>query len=299
MKKIVSSVLMLSLASVMLFGLAGCGDKNKGNDTPVDTNPPVTEPVTPPDSTPDVGEEIVVTVEDIVNTLKNAYGENYLPSQMLEPDVFEQLTGLTSEDYSEYYAEMPMISTHVDSLFVVKAPGNTENVAEKLSTYRQGLLESGLQYPMNVPKIESSVVEVYDDYVVFMMLGGYPENEVTDSENESVELPTEEDTKLADFYTEQTNKGLDALSLLFEIGYVEPVEDAIDNEPEGTPDSNVSDVDDPNALVDTNTSEANTTDEGAITVNPDAAVNPDTTVNSNETVVEPELNEAPSSADFD
>lgn len=299
MKKIVSSVLMLSLATMMLFGLAGCGDKNKGDDTPVDTKPPVTEPVTPPDNTPDVGEEIVVTVEDIVNTLKNTYGENYLPSQMLEPDVFEQLTGLTSEDYLEYYAEMPMISTHVDSLFVVKAPGNTENVAEKLSTYRQGLLDAGMQYPMNVPKIESSVVEVYDDYVVFMMLGGYPENEPTDSN--VTEIPEEEDTKLADFYTEQTNKGLDALSLLFEIGYVEPVEDTTDNELEGndtnTPDSNVPEVTDG-----VDVPEVNTTDEGAITLNPDSAdttVNPDTTVNTNETVVEPNLNEAPSSADFD
>ena len=228
MKKVVSSVLMLSLVSVMLFGLVGCGQKNEttlpDSSAVVDTDNNVTDPTVPPevDSEPEPEVEPIITVslDDIVNTIKNAYGESYLPNMQVEPDVFNELTGLTSEDYIEYFAEMPMISAQVDTLFVVKATeDNIGKVAEKLTSYRDMLLHDSFQYPANMPKIEASVVEVYDDYVVFMMLGDmfkYPTNE--DGSVKDVE-----DSGVLDFYANETKKGLDALAFLFDNGYVEPV----------------------------------------------------------------------------
>ena len=203
MKKVVSSVLMLSLVSVMLFGLVGCGQKNEttlpDSSAVVDTDNNVTDPTVPPevDSEPEVEPIITASLDDIVNTIKNAYGESYLPNMQVEPDVFNELTGLTSEDYIEYFAEMPMISAQVDTLFVVKATeDNIGKVAEKLTSYRDMLLHDSFQYPANMPKIEASVVEVYDDYVVFMMLGDmfkYPTNE--DGSVKDVE-----DSGVLDFY---------------------------------------------------------------------------------------------------
>ena len=107
-----------------------------------------------------------------------------------------------------------------NTLFVVKATeDNIGKVAEKLTSYRDMLLHDSFQYPANMPKIEASVVEVYDDYVVFMMLGDmfkYPTNE--DGSVKDVE-----DSGVLDFYANETKKGLDALAFLFDNGYVEPV----------------------------------------------------------------------------
>ena len=107
MKKVVSSVLMLSLVSVMLFGLVGCGQKNEttlpDSSAVVDTDNNVTDPTVPPevDSEPEVEPIITVSLDDIVNSIQNADGEVYLPDMQVEPDVFNDLAGLPSEDYIE------------------------------------------------------------------------------------------------------------------------------------------------------------------------------------------------------
>ena len=118
MKKIVSSAVMLSLVSVMLFGLVGCGQKDPVVETPpvveapvVSDEPEVLEEVEP--------QEVQIGIAEIVNTLKNGIGENYLPNYVLGEEEFNAMTGLTSDMYEEFYAEVPMIGTHVDKLIVV------------------------------------------------------------------------------------------------------------------------------------------------------------------------------------
>ena len=112
MKKVVNPVSMLVLVSVMLVGLVGCGQKEVVENPPVEQQPVVDEVV-------DVV-EVEVSMEEVVNTIKYALGEQYLPSMQLDQETFNQLTGLTPDMYEEFYAEVPMMSAHVDKLFIVK-----------------------------------------------------------------------------------------------------------------------------------------------------------------------------------
>ena len=70
MKKFVSSAVMLSLVSVMLFGLVGCGQKEQ---PPVQQPPVVEQPVVTdePEVLEDTGEQPhQIGLAEIVNTLK-------------------------------------------------------------------------------------------------------------------------------------------------------------------------------------------------------------------------------------
>lgn len=241
MKKSVSVVLMLSLVSAMLFGLTACGSKE---ETPIDENPVVETPEvetpdvetpdveTPEVETPEVEEPIdevagyeelnqkgidaldamfaegsdtsAITAQSIVDKMKEVYGETYLPSMVVESTVFNDMTGLTSEDYVEFVGETPMISTHVDSIYVVKAAeGKAETVKTALESYRASQIEGAMQYPMNVPKWEASKVVTYGDFVVFIMLGGYIEEPIADGDvvgDPTVDgtMPTDGDAVVSD-----------------------------------------------------------------------------------------------------
>ena len=75
-----------------------------------------------------------------------------------------------------------MMSAHVDVFLGIKAKsGYADEVKEALTSYRSYLINETLQYPMNVEKVENSVVYQNGDYVFFLMLGGYREDvEVAD-----------------------------------------------------------------------------------------------------------------------
>lgn len=224
MNKKISTLLVLSTAAAMTVGLVGCGNKTE-EKPPVD-NPPVVEdqntPSTPEVETPEVEtpEEVKVSMDDVVNTLKNTYGERYLPSMPLDQETFNMMVGLTSDMYSEFYAEMPMMSTHADRLFIVKTD-KVEEVQGVFDTYRQSLIDDTMQYPMNVAKIAESNVYVNGDYVMFFMLGAY-----TDEQPAGVENMTPEDAEKATtaiqtaYYVEQMNLGKNALGKLFVDGVV-------------------------------------------------------------------------------
>lgn len=234
MNKKINKALVLAMAASMTLGLAACGGNNNTPpaDQSTDTKPPVVEqeaPTTPDTSveTPEVEtpEGVSVSMEDVVNTMKNTYGENYLPSMALDQESFNMMVGLTSDMYDEFFAEMPMMSMHVDSLFVVKTQ-DVDAVKTVFETYRQGLIEDTMQYPMNVPKIQNSAVYVNGDYVIFYMLGGYTTEtvEVTEGMTDEEILNAEEAIQNA-YYLSQMNLGKNALDKLFEDGIVpDPVE---------------------------------------------------------------------------
>ena len=74
--------------------------------------------------------------------------------------------------YDEIVAEGPMISVHVDTLIIVKAKSDrVEDVRTALENYRETQIETGMNYPMNIPKLQASEVVVYGNYVCYIMLG--------------------------------------------------------------------------------------------------------------------------------
>lgn len=221
MNKNITRLLSIIMAGVMIFGLSACGNKTNV-DEPIDTPPSVEDNTTP--SVPDDNEDnknnetpeptLDVSVEDVVNTLKNVYGENYLPSESLDADTFNMLTGLTSDQYTDFAAEVPLMSTHVDTLFVVKT-NDADSVKKTLEQYHQAQVANALQYPMNQTKVENAIIYGNEDIVIYMMLGGYPEDynpteEMSQEDLEAAILKYENS-----FYMEQNALGVDALNALF------------------------------------------------------------------------------------
>ena len=194
-KKTGTSLFMQALLLLCLvFALTACG--GKGNEesttteaaTPAETRPETEAPAGTPSETPgeantgtdagtgagetDGGQMSSERLTAVRDALAEAYGESYLPQMPLDAEMLESLYGLTPDMYDEALGEVPMISAQVDTLILVKAKeGRAADVQAALENYRTFQLEEGMNYPMNVPKIEASEVLVYGDYVCYLMLG--------------------------------------------------------------------------------------------------------------------------------
>lgn len=181
---------VLFLTAALVLSLAGCGNKNDENEgtgagdsqessvvNSVEGSQPESdtqsgEDVQPGDEisqTPEEGisEEMSAIRQAVVDTL----GENYWPNIQIPPEYLEGY-GLTSDMYTDFWGEMPMISNNVDTIIVIKASeGQIDAVEAVLGSYRDDLVSNTMQYPMNLGKIQASRIEVVGDYACFAQLG--------------------------------------------------------------------------------------------------------------------------------
>jgi len=117
------------------------------------------------------------TAEDIAEAIRGAYGANYLPDAQLDETMLSDMFGINAEDCESFVAEMPMIGVHPDKLIVIEAKeGKADAIEETLNSMRDTLIADTMQYPMNIAKINASVVLREGNYVVFMLLGAPNEN---------------------------------------------------------------------------------------------------------------------------
>jgi len=99
--------------------------------------------------------------------------------------------------YSDYMGEIPMISTNVDTLLIIKANDDkVEAVETALNTYRDNLIADTMQYPQNVGKIQASRIEKVGNYVCFVQLGGGNLIDENVSEEQSI-IKCQEQNELA------------------------------------------------------------------------------------------------------
>jgi len=191
MKKLSVMLLIMTMSISMIA--CGNNDANKESSTPESTQESVMEESTqesvgesqteesqteefseealPED---EMGGEVVMSEEmtGIRQAVVDAVGENYFP-QMQIPAEFLEGFGLTADMYEEFFGEMPMISTNVDTLIVIKAKeGQAEAVEGVLNAYRENLVNDTMQYPMNLGKIQASEVKTIGNFVCFVQLGG-------------------------------------------------------------------------------------------------------------------------------
>lgn len=210
-KKIIS----LALASALILSaFTGCNNSKEPEETTTaaatttapagtTTTAPATE--APADTTASQGgeENQEGTVNKIADAIKAAYGESYLPQMPVEAEMASTVFGLEEGTFTEFFAETPMISAQADTLLIVKAAeGKAGDVKAAVDAYRQRLLDDTMQYPMNVPKIQASQVVQNGDYVAFILLGGYGDEDAS-----------EED--MLKFAQEQTKIGVDAFNNYF------------------------------------------------------------------------------------
>lgn len=173
---------ILSLTIVMMFAgvLAGCG--NSGSATQKD-----------------------VPVEDILQAVKDAYGENYLPDTAVDEVTLEEMLGIDTEDMETVVAEMPMIGFHPDRVIIAKAKeGKGAEVEEEFLDFKEYLVEESFMYPANMAKTKAAEVVRNGDYVAFLLVG---------AANENMDASEEEQLKFAQ---EQTKIAVDAFNSVFE-----------------------------------------------------------------------------------
>ena len=159
----------VSLASLILaFGLiaTGCGDdkavenKNDSAENNIEQNQSENK------------ENYDFSVASILDEVKAAYGENYLPNTPIEEEMLKDTFKLDLGLVEEYVAEMPMIGFHPDKVLIVKAKeGKIEEVIAQLEAARTEMVENGMTYPANLEKIQSAKVVSHDNYAAFFLVG--------------------------------------------------------------------------------------------------------------------------------
>lgn len=153
---------MIILTAAACLSLAACQPKDQGAQQ-------TTQASEAESKTEAVAE---VSLSNIHEAVKDAYGEGYIPSMTFDETMMEEIFGVKKDLYEEYIAEGPMISAHVDTFAAVHAKeGKGADVEAALKAYRDKQVNDSLQYPMNIAKVQASQVIRHGDYVFFVMLG--------------------------------------------------------------------------------------------------------------------------------
>ena len=182
------AALVVAVGGFVAVSTTGCSMKNQsGTDTETVQNSP--EP------------------DAVYEAVKAAYGENYLPNMRLTDEEIEVRYGISGDLYSSAIAEVPMISTQVDELVLVKAKDEAarDTIEEALTAFQNVLKEDTFQYPANQLKIQASQVYVKGDYVCFIMLGVL-DNETAHQADEG---------KVIEAYKAENEKAVTAIDALF------------------------------------------------------------------------------------
>ncbi len=202
---------VLFLTMTLTLSLFGCGNEGNGESTtdsgqqesvtdsatessPESQTEPETDTVEDSSQVPDEGQDgISEEMSSIRQAVVDAMGENYWPDTQIPAEYLEGY-GLTADMYVDFWGEMPMISTNVDTIMIVKAAeGQTEAVEGVLNAYRDVQVNDTLQYPMNVGKVQASQIQVIGDYVCFVQLGA----DTMDLEDEESILHCQEQNQMA------------------------------------------------------------------------------------------------------
>lgn len=126
------------------------------------------------------------SASSLAGAVKKAYGDNYWPDYKLDKNEIKDKYGVASSLYSSAYAEVPMISAHVDQLVIFKAKNasSKKKILSAVKKYQKKLKEDTMQYPMNLLKIQGSKVYSNGNYVCFFMLGGSIDKSVEENGSE-------------------------------------------------------------------------------------------------------------------
>lgn len=189
----------LLLTAVMAFSVVACSkDTNEENVDVPSTEQGTNESgdtAQTEDNQTNYG--VGVSLEDVKAAVVDALGENYWPDTDISADMLKDIYGISDDMYEEYYAQMPMISTNVDTIIIVKAKEDKVTAVEDaLNAYREVMINDTMQYPMNIGKIQASRIETFGQYVCFVQLGA-DTMEVSETGDEAVIEQCQQDNELA------------------------------------------------------------------------------------------------------
>lgn len=139
----------------------------------------------------------------VASAVKKVFGSNYLPNYRLGKTEIKDRYGISSAWYTSAFAEVPMISTNVDELVIIKAKNASgkKKALKAIQAYQSKLKNDSFQYPVNMPKVQASRVYTTGNYVCFIMLG-----KISDSIEASGN-----DEKMIKAYEQQNQKAVNAI----------------------------------------------------------------------------------------
>ncbi len=179
-KNLVTTVAMLAAVSM----LAACGvktDDNNTNTTPTVTVEPTEAPSSdergegPSASAPTETVDHAQMIQNVVQALKETYGQAYLPDMQVQSDEYymKDLLGLDASWYDAAYVEVPGMSFGVDKFIMIHpTEGNLENVQNALNKFSEAQISDAHQYPANLTKLQAASVDTIGDYVCYMIFTG-------------------------------------------------------------------------------------------------------------------------------
>lgn len=156
-------ILAMMLALSVTGAMTGCGNGtgNAGGNTAA----------TEVETAADTYREDVTTAQ-LQAAVAEELGENYWPNMDVPTELLGDTFGITEEMYEEVTAQMPMISTNVDTLVIVKArEGSEQDVEAALLAWKEYNTQEAMQYPMNMGKVQAAAVKTIGRYVCLVQLG--------------------------------------------------------------------------------------------------------------------------------
>lgn len=206
-------LVMAVVAAMLTATLSGCSQNGANEEaTTTEASTTASEETTTEDTSAEATDEVTddTTASDeaaadskcaeILNAIKEAYGEDYVPNMALDAETLNTLLNITSDQYVSFAAEMPMISVRVDTVIIIEAAeGQADAIEEALNNYRKVQVEDTLQYPSNVARVNASKVVRKDNFVAFLMVGKVNEN-MEVSEAEAAEYEEAEVQKAVDAF---------------------------------------------------------------------------------------------------
>lgn len=188
LRRFFTTAAMVTAVSV----LAACGGKD-ANNTGSDTTQETTQ-----ESAPVI--DSAQMVSNIYQAVVERYDAAYYPQMKVqEEEYFMQDTlKLDKAWYDAAIVEVPMMTNRVDTFAIIHpTSGNLENVKKALDDYKSYLINDSFQYPMNMSRVHSAVVEVIDnEYVLFSILTGMA-NVEENSDEETLLKAYEESSRIA------------------------------------------------------------------------------------------------------
>lgn len=173
MKKALSVLIALLMASALAFSFAGCGSSGQQETKNID-------------------------LEKLHEDVKAAYGEDYAATMPIDAANLEATYGISEDLYDEIIAETAMISAQTDFFIAVKAKeGKADEMKTALEKAKESIMASAF-YPENQIKVQSTQVIVHGDYG-FVFVLGYPDESTDGTDEEALRAAYDaENQKAAD-----------------------------------------------------------------------------------------------------
>lgn len=202
MKKIIAIILAVLMTAAMFAGCNGTNNNETSSDVPASSEAPTS-------SEAPVSSEESVNPQDkldgILASVKNTYGEDYLPSMALDSEMLCDMYGLDASMIEAFVGETVLISAQIDRFIGIKAvDGKGADIKAALEKFHEEQKQNLAWYPMNAARTEAAKIIAHGDYVFYVILGAYPED--TDSEDEAAQL---------EFAENEIKKAVDVINAAF------------------------------------------------------------------------------------